>query len=111
MASPAPSRVLVTAKLASYGAAKREMRPGVWHWQHKGLNNGAENPHQPACKRERQVKRFKSARRAQRFLSARDGINSLFHPRRDRLPATHYRTARTQAFQTWAAVTGAAASA
>ena len=57
------------------------------------------------------MKRFKSAGQAQRFLSAHDGINNLFHLRRDHLPASQYRAARTQAFQTWAAVTGMAARA
>jgi putative transposase len=55
------------------------------------------------------MKRFKSPRQAQRFLSAHDQINNLFHRRRDHLPAPQYRAARTQAFQTWAEVTGAAA--
>src|SRR3954469_15830101 len=56
-----PPRVLVTDKLASYGAAKREITPGIEHRQHKGLNNRAENSHQPTRRRERQMKRFKSA--------------------------------------------------
>jgi putative transposase len=102
-------RRLITDKLRSYGAAKREIMPGVEHRQHKGLNNRAENSHQPTRRRERQMKRFKSARQAQRFLSAHDQINNLFHLRRDHRPASHYRAARTQAFQTWAEVTGVAA--
>ena len=55
------------------------------------------------------MKRFKSPGQAQRFLSAHDGINNLFHLRRDHRPARQYRAARTRAFQTWAAVTGVAA--
>ncbi|EFH79559.1 IS6 family transposase, partial [Ktedonobacter racemifer] len=31
-------RVIITDKLKSYGAAKREILPGVEHRQHKGLN-------------------------------------------------------------------------
>jgi putative transposase len=42
-----PPRVMITDKLASYGAAKRAIMPGVEHRQHKGLNNQAENSHQP----------------------------------------------------------------
>jgi putative transposase len=37
-----PPRVMITDKLASYGAAKREVVPGIEHRQHKGLNNRAE---------------------------------------------------------------------
>jgi hypothetical protein len=95
----------------SYGAAKREIMPGVEHRQHKGLNNRAENAHQPTRRRERQMKRFKSPGQAQRFLSAHDGINNLFHLRRDHLPATQYRAVRTHAFRMWAEVTGVAAQA
>jgi putative transposase len=52
------------------------------------------------------MKRFKSPGQAQRFLSAHDGINNLFHLRRHQVPATQYRAAQTQAFQGWAEVTG-----
>jgi len=104
-------RVLITGKLASYPAAKREVMPGVEHRRHKGLNNRAENSHQPTRRRERQMKRFKSAGQAQRFLSAHDPINNLFHLRRDHLPATEYRAARRRAFAVWAEVSGVAAAA
>ncbi len=103
-------RVMITDKLASYGAARRQVMPSVEHRKHKGLNNRAENSHQPTRRRERQMKRFKSAGQAQRFLSAHDGINNLFHLRRNRVPATQYRADRTQAFQVWAEVTGAGAA-
>jgi putative transposase len=106
-----PPRVLITDKLASYSAAKGEVMPSVEHRRHKGLNNRAENSHQPTRRRERQMKRFKSAGQAQRFLAVHDQINNLFHLRRDHRPAHQYRAARTQAFQTWAAVTGVAAAA
>jgi len=42
-----PPRVLITDKLASYGAAKGEVMPSIEHRKHKGLNNRAENSHQP----------------------------------------------------------------
>jgi len=90
-------RVMVTDKLASYGAAKREIMPSVEHRKHKGLNNRAENSHQPTRHQERQMKRFKSVGYAKRFLSAHDGISNLFHLRRRQAPATQYRSARTQA--------------
>src|SRR5438874_6804771 len=63
-------RVLITDKLKSYAAAKREIMPGVEHRQHKGLNNRAENSHQPTRRRERIMKRFKSPGQAQRFCPA-----------------------------------------
>src|SRR4028118_2198383 len=104
-------RVMVTDKLGSYGAAKKELMPGVEHRRHKGLNNRAENSHQPTRRRERQMKRFKSPGQAQRFLSAHDQINNLFHLRRYHVTAAEYRTARTQAFEMWADSRGGAAGA
>src|SRR3712207_2853005 len=104
-------RVMVTDKLPSYGAAKRELMPGVGHRRRKGLNNRAENSHQPTRRRERQMKRFKSTRQAQRFLSAHDQINNLFHLRRDRVSAEQYRAARVRALETWAEISGATVAA
>ncbi len=100
---------MVTDKLGSYGAAKGEVMPSVEHRRHKGLNNRAENSRQPTRRRERQMKRFKSARQAQRFLSTHDPINNLFHLRRDHVTAIEYRAARARAFETWADVSGVAA--
>ena len=85
--------------------------PSVEHRAHKGLNNRAENSHQPTRRRERQMKRFKSAGQAQRFLSAHDGINNLFHLRRHQVSATQYQAARAQALQVWAEITGVTAEA
>ena len=103
-------RVIITDKLRSYGAAKKEIMPGVEHRQHKGLNNRAENSHQPTRRRERQMKRFKSARHVQRFLSTHDQISNLFRRSADTSAAEH-RCRRAQAFRTWAEVTGAAQAA
>jgi putative transposase len=72
-------RVMITDKLASYAAAKKDLLPSLEHRRHKGLNNRAENSHQPTRRRERQKKRFKSPGRAQRFLSGHDQINCGVH--------------------------------
>jgi putative transposase len=104
-------RVMITDKLPSSGAAKREVMPDVEHRQHKGLNNRAENSHRPTRRRERQMKRFKSPRRTQRLLSAHDQINNLFHLRRDHISASEHRAARARAFEIWADISGVAAAA
>jgi putative transposase len=100
-------RVMVTDKLRSYGAAKRAIMPGVEHRQHKGLNNRAENSHQPTRRRERPMKRFKSARHVQRFVSIHDPIANLFHLRQDHVTASQYRAARAKALEDWAEIAGA----
>src|SRR3954465_2017776 len=104
-------RVMITDKLASYAAAKRTVMPGVEHRQHKGLNNRAENSHQPTRRRERIMKRFKSPRQLQRFLSTQDQIANVFSRRPNQDTAAKFRTARHQAFTIWAEVTGVAMAA
>ena len=103
-------RVIVTDKLKSYAAAKRDILPGVEHRQSRYLNNRAEVSHQPTRRRERQMQRFKSARHAQRFLSTHSWIHNHFQLRRHRLTATAYRTVRDAAFGTWRDVTGVASA-
>jgi putative transposase len=102
-------RVMITDKLASYSAAKREIMPGIEHRQYKGLNNRAENSHQPTRRRERMMKRFKSAAQAQRFLSVHDQVANLFR-RPANINAADHRKAQAQTFTTWAEVTGIAAA-
>jgi putative transposase len=84
-------RVVVTDKLRSYSAAHREVIPSVEHRSHKGLNNRAENSHQPTRQRERAMKGFRSTSGAQRFLSAFSGISPHFRTRRHLLTAAEHR--------------------
>src|SRR3984893_16694802 len=60
---------IITDKLRSYSAAMRTTLPGVTHDTQQYANNRAEISHQPTRMRERQMRRFKSSRRAQRFQS------------------------------------------
>jgi putative transposase len=99
-------RVIITDKLKSYGAAKREILPGVEHRQHRYLNNRAENSHQPTRQRERRMQGFKSAGHAQRFLAAYGPIAQHFRPRRHLLPASVYRQEMRQRLHTWQELTG-----
>jgi putative transposase len=94
-------RVIITDKLKSYGAAKREILPGVEYRQHRYLNNRAENSHQPTRLRERHMQRFKSPGHAQRFLAAYGPIAQPFCPRRHRLSAPAYRQELRKRFQIW----------
>jgi putative transposase len=101
-------RVIITDKLRSYGAAHREVMPSVEHRCHKGLNNRAENSHQPTRQRERAMKGFRSTGAAQRFLSAFSGISPHFRPRRHLMPAHDYRAEMTVRFTIWEQITGVA---
>lgn len=57
------------------------------------------------------MKRFKSPRQAQRFLSAHDQTANLFHLRRDHVTADQYRAARARSLEDWAEISGVAATA
>ena len=104
-------RVLIPDKLASSGAAKREVLPTVEHRQSCYLNNRAANSHQPPRQRERVMQRFKAAGHAQRFLAAFGPIREHVCFRRHRLKAREYRAQRDQRFQVWNEVTGVQATA
>jgi putative transposase len=98
-------RVIVTDQLKSYGAAMRELLPGVAHRQNRYLNNRAENSHQPTRQREQRMQRFKSPGHAQRFLAAYGPIAQHFRPRRHLLPAPKYRQEMGNRFATWQEIT------
>ena len=100
--------MIVTDKLGSYAAAKREILPGVEHRQSRYLNNRCEVSHQPTRRRERHMRRFKSAGHAQQFLSIHTSIHNHFQLRRHRLSASEYRAARDGALDSWRDVTGVA---
>ena len=98
-------RVIITDKLKSYGAAKREILPGVEHCQHRYLNNRAENSHQPTRQQKRRMQHFKSPGHAQQFLSAFGPIAQHFRPRRHRFAAPAYRQELGKRFQIWREIT------
>jgi putative transposase len=99
-------RVIMTEKLKSYGAAKREILPGVAHRQSRYLNTRCEHSHRPTRQREYRMQGCKSAGHAQRFLSAYGPMAQHFRPRRHRLSAPEYRQEMRQRFASWAEITG-----
>ena len=56
------------------------------------------------------MKRFKSIRHAQRFLSAFSGISPHFRPRRHLLSAAKYRLVMADRFAVWNQITGTTAA-
>ena len=92
---------LVTDKLRSYRAAHREVFPSVMHRTGQYENNRAEVSHQHIREQERQMRRFKSPRQSQRFLSLHSSIQNLFRVGRHHLKAFHYRLLRERAFCDW----------
>ncbi len=100
----APKRI-ITDKLWSYGAAKRQVMPQVEHRSHKGLNNRAENSHLPLRKRERMLQGFRSSGSLQRFINIFSAFRNLFVPPRSKHSALAIHIHRLKAMAEWRAVT------
>lgn len=95
-----PKRI-ITDKLRSYGAAKREVASHVDHWSHKGLKNRAENSHLPFRKRERTMQGVRSPGGLQRFVSIHSATRSRFSVPSRRRAALTIRYHRVEAFYAW----------
>ena len=100
-----PKRI-ITDKLLSYAAAKRQVMPSVEHRSHKGLNNRAENSHLPLRKRERIMQGFRSAGGLQRFTSVFSAARNLFVPPRSHRSALAIHVYRIRAMAAWKAAAG-----
>jgi putative transposase len=53
-----PPRRMISDKLGSYAAARRQIMPAIEHRSHKGLNNRAENSHLPLRRRDGRCRAF-----------------------------------------------------
>ncbi len=96
-------RRMITDKLRFYGAAKRQVMPGVEHHSHKSLNNRAENSHLPFRKRERMRQGFRSIGS---FVPLFSAVRNLFVPDHTKPSANQIRNHRPQAMAQWKAVSG-----
>ncbi|GLS31400.1 hypothetical protein GCM10007937_31100 [Mesorhizobium albiziae] len=101
----APKR-MITDKLRSYGAARRQVMPAVEHRSHKRLNNRAENSHLPLRKRERTMQGFRSPGSLQRFVSIFSALRNLFVPPRLKRSALAIYIYRLHAMAEWNAAVG-----
>jgi putative transposase len=99
-------RVIITDKLKSSGAAKREILPRVEHRQSRSLNNRCEHSQRPTRQRAYRMQECKSVGHAQRFLSAYGPIAHHFRPRRHLLSASAYREEMRNRCESWAEITG-----
>jgi putative transposase len=98
-------RKIVTDKLRSYGVAHRELIPEATHDTSQYANNRAELSHQPTRVRERVMRRFKSMKQAQRFLTVHAAVHNVFNLGRHLVSAKNYRFFRLRAFASWSHAT------
>src|SRR5215475_6638300 len=94
----AEPRRIITDKLRSYSAAVRAIFRNVTHSVERYANNRVEASHQPTRQRERQMRRFKSAKHAQRFLSLHDAVQNLFRVGRHLMTSNNHRLWRSRSF-------------
>jgi putative transposase len=94
-------RKIVTDKLRSYPVAQRELVPDAIHVTDQYANNRAEQSHEATRVRERGMRRFKSMRQAQRFVTTHAAVQNLFNLGRHLVRAQHYRDLRSGAFNEW----------
>ena len=104
----APRR-MITDKLGSYAAARRQIMPAIEHRAHKGLNNRAENSHLPLRKRERAMQGFRSPGGLQRFIAISSAVRNHFVPPRSHRFALATHLHRLNAMAHWKAVAGVSA--
>jgi transposase-like protein len=100
---------IVTDRLASYGAAMREL--SLTDRRRSGgmrANNRAENSRLQIRRRERKQQRFKSQGSAQRFLSTHAAIYNKFNIQPHLVSRPTLRIFRQRAFNAWEAATAAA---
>ena len=100
---------MITDKLGSYAAARRQIMPEVEHRSHKGLSNRAENSHLPFRRRERAMQGFRSPRYLQRFVSVFSAVRNLFVPPRSSRPAPATHLHRLNAMAEWKSAANIAA--
>ena len=74
---PSPKTV-ITDKLRSYIKPIRQIYPKAEHRSHKGLNNRAENAHQPTRRKEKSLIKFKSPSGVQKTLSLMGKVRNIF---------------------------------
>jgi len=104
-----PPRRIITDKLGSYAAARRQIMPAIEHRSHKGLNNRAENSHLPLRRRERTMQGFRSPGGLQRFVAVFSAVRNLFVPPRSRRSALSTHLHRLDAMAQWKTMAGVAA--
>jgi putative transposase len=104
-----PPRRMITDKLGSYAAARRQIMPAVEYPSHKGLNNRAGNSHLPFRRRERVMQGFRSLRYLQRFVSVFSAVRNLFVPPRSSRSAPATRLHRLTAMAEWKSAANIAA--
>ncbi|WVD62889.1 IS6 family transposase [Orbus mooreae] len=96
---------VVTDKLKSYIKPIKTLLLSTPHITQQYVNNRAENSHQPTRLRERKMRKFKSLKQAQLFLSCFGNIYDHFNCARHLCSAKTFRILAERRFKEWGAIT------
>ena len=91
----------VTDRLASYGAAFRELEMKDKQQLGQWLNNRAENSHQPFRRRERAMFRFRRMSTLQKFVSIHGSVHNHFNQQRHLTSRELFKARRNAALVEW----------
>jgi putative transposase len=98
-------RKIVTDGLRAYSATMREVGNADRQEVGRGLNNRAENSHQPFRRRERAMQRFRSMKTLQKFSSVHAQVHNHFNHERHLIPRQVYKQRRSATLAEWRALT------
>jgi len=94
-------RQIVTDGLRAYSAAMKEVGNADRQEVGRGLNNRAENSHQPFRRRERAMQRFRSIKTLQKFSSVHAQVHNHFNQERHLVTRQVYKQRRSAALAEW----------
>jgi putative transposase len=94
-------RKVVTDGLRAYSAAMKEVGNADRQEVGRGLNNRAENSHQPFRRRERAMQRFRSMKTLQKFSSIHAQVHNHFNHERHLVTRRAYKQRRSSALAEW----------
>src|ERR1700677_1641391 len=97
-------RKIVTDGLRAYSAAMKEIGNADRQEVGRGLNNRAENSHQPFRRRERAMQRFRSMKTLQKFSSIHAQVYDHFNQERHLVTRRVYKQRRSMALAEWRAL-------
>lgn len=100
-----PVSKVVTDKLKSYIKPIKTILSNVPHLTQQYANNRAENSHQPTRLREKKMRKFKSLKQAQLFLSCFGNIYYHFNCARHLCSAKIFRILAERRFKDWNEIT------
>ena len=94
-------RTIVTDGLRAYSAAMKEIGNADRQEVGRGLNNRAENSHQPFRRRERAMQRFRSMKTLQKFSAVHAQVHNHFSQERHLVTRQVYKQRRSAALAEW----------